>query len=362
MRFFSPSEQSPDEKTRWNKILWAIGLGIFVGEVTFLLIYTAGEDFWQHYFTAQALIGGLPAETIQDIWPPRYVYPYLTFLPRALVPLSVLPPRLALTIWVALLYLAMGAAVYLLATTFPHFTRLRAAAAALWFAIWPVTFVAVFMGQVSPFILLILVVAYRLGKNGSDLASGLVLSLGLLKPHLMIGVVGALALRAKWRIVLGFTLGSLVILGISLSSGQMGSASNWFRYVTEWFLSNDRSVSIVGRLHFLPWQLQLMVTLLGMGLLAFWWWRRSDLSSYDAALGFLASLSMVPYVLIYDLVLLAPLFLLLIESKDLLFWASILVAALASLRYGLGDLAAVSMVLLGLALWRNRDRLRWPVS
>lgn len=356
MRFFVPSNQRLDEKTGRNKMLWAVGLGIFVGEAIFLLIYTAGEDFWQHYFTAQALIAGVPVEAIQDFWPLQYVYPYLIFLPWALAPLSLLPPRLALTIWIALLYLAMGVAVYLLAMTLPHFTRSRAAAAALWFAIWPVTFVAVFMGQVSPFILLILVVAYRLGKNGRDLVSGLVLSLGLLKPHLMIGVVGALALRAKWRIILGFTLGSLVILGISL--GQMGSAPNWFRYVTEWFLSNDRSVSIVGRLHFLPWQLQLMVTLLGMGLLAFWWWRRSDLSSYDVALGFLASLSMVPYVLIYDLVLLAPLFLLLVESKDHLFWASILLAAVASLRYGLGDLAAISTVLLGLALWRNRDRLR----
>lgn len=161
MRFFVPSDQRPDEKARWNKMLWAIGLGIFVGEAIFLLIYTAGEDFWQHYFTAQALIAGVPVETVQDIWPLQYVYPYLTFLPWALAPLSLLPPRLALTIWVASLYLAMGAAVYLLAMTLPHFTRSRAAAAALWFAIWPVTFVAVFMGQVSPFILLILVVAYR---------------------------------------------------------------------------------------------------------------------------------------------------------------------------------------------------------
>ncbi len=358
MRFFPPSDQSPDERTRWDKILWAVGLGILVGEVAFLLIYTAGEDFWQHYLTAKALIAGLPAETVQDVWPLQHVYPYLIFLPWVLVPLSMLPPRLALTIWVALLYLAMGAAIYLLAMTFPHFSRLRAAAAALWFAIWPVTFVAVFMGQVSPFILLILVVAYRLGKNGRDLASGLVLSLGLLKPHLMIGVVGALALRAKWRIVLGFTVGSLALLGISLSSGQMGSAPNWFRYVTEWFLSNDRSVSIVGRLHFLPWQLQLMVALLGMGFLAFWWWRRSDPSSYDTALGFLVFLSMVPYVLIYDLVLLVPLFLLLVESKDLLFWASVLVAAVASLRYGLGDLAALALLLLALSLWRNRKRLQ----
>ncbi|GEM_PF-6042670 len=361
MRFFLPSDRRPDDKTRWNKILWAVGLGALVGEVAFLLIYTAGEDFWQHYFTAKALIAGLPAETVQDVWPLQYVYPYLIFLPWALVPLSMLPPRLALTIWVALLYLAMGAAVYLLAMTFPHFTRPRAAAAALWFAIWPVTFVAVFMGQVSPFILLILVVAYRLGKNGRDLVSGFVLSLGLLKPHLMIGVVGALALRAKWRIILGFTLGSLVVLGISLFSGPMGSAPNWFRYVTEWFLSNDRSVSIVGRLYFLPWQLQLIVTLSGMGLLAFWWWRRPNISHCDAALGFLIYLALVPYVLVYDLVLLVPCFLVLIDSRGIIFWASVLMAAVASLRYGLGDLAALALLLLAFSLWRNRKRLQQPL-
>jgi hypothetical protein len=333
--------------------------GVLLGEVIFLLVLSPGEDFWQHYQAADAIRRGIPlreAPTHEDRDWPAYVYPGYTAV--LLLPLSFLPPRLAFTIWAGILYAATGLSTCLFATRVAALERETAALATMVSLVWPVTFIVVFLGQMTPLVLLLLVVTYVLGERGRFHAAGLALSLCLVKPQFVAPVVAGLMLRRKWQMVGGFVIGALILAGTSLATGPDTSPNAWSAYLHAWFLGNERCVSLWGfQFVSLPWRLLLAAC--GYCALAVWWFKKDTISPTDAALAFLANLLLCPYVLAYDLVLLAPIFALLMSRRDGFVWLALILSSWGALRYGFLGLVTLSMACFGLALIRLQRRNRW---
>lgn len=335
-----------------RKLAFVILLGVFLGELIFLLALSPGEDFWQHYSAAQAIRSGMvmhemPRATFGD-----WIYPYPMFTAVLLLPLSFLPPWLAFTIWVGLLYSVAGMSTYLFASRIAELDRELACLVTITSLIWPVTFIAVFMGQITPLLLAALIAAYLLGQGQRSSFAGLVLSLGLTKPHIVAPVVAGLVLRSKWRWILGFVAGALILTGISLAVGQGTSLDAWQRYVLGWFLGSGRSISLIGRLEFLPDPWRVLLAIVGYCALGIWWFKKPVIRPIDVALGFLISMLLSPYVPAYDLVLLIPVLVLLMSQGDVFFWLGMILSSLGSFWYGLGGLMTLSMICLGVAVVR----------
>jgi len=190
-----------------------------------------------------------------------------------------------------------------------------------------------------------------LGQRKRSWFAGLALSLGLVKPHFMVPVVVGLMLRRQWRIVGGFVIGALVLAGISVWSGSTTSPDAWSGYILGMFLGGGRSVSLTGyQLVPLPWRLLLAAC--GYCVLAVWWFRKDTILPVDAAIGFLVSLLMCPYVPAYDLVLLTPILALLIDRKDPFFWLAMVLSSWGALRHGFLGLLTLSLCCFGYALLR----------
>jgi hypothetical protein len=326
--------------------------GVLLGELVFLLVMSPGEDFWQHYRAAGAIRRGIPLREMPMVkegdWP-TYVYPAFTAV--LLTPLSLLPPRLAFTVWVGILYSAIGLSTYLSATRVARLDHDMAVLAAMVSMVWPVTFVAVFIGQITALIPMVLVVTYVLSERKRCRAAGLVLSLALVKPHLVVPLVPGLMLRQKWRMLGGFAIGALILAGVSLATGPDTSPDAWSHYILGWFLGNKRSVSLMGyQLVSLPWRLLLSAS--AYCALAVWLFKKDTLRPVDAALAFLVSLLFAPYLLVYDLVLLTPIFALLIARRDGFFWLAMALSSWGTLRYGSLGLLTLSVVCLGYVLLR----------
>lgn len=340
-----------------KKVFLALGLGVLLGEIVFLSLSPAGEDFWAHYLTAQHLVGRISQRDLQDMWPYPHGYDQLAFEALLVVPLSFLSPLPALLLWTGVSYLAIAAATYLWVKDLERKQPLGVAATTLLFLIWPVTFVHIFRGQITSLFLLALVASYLLGLRKREELSGLVLSLGLIKPHLVAGVVAGVVLKSKWRVLSGFLIGSLLLFIASLRVTLPEIETNFQNYLTRWFLGNPLSISLVGRFHFLSWPLQATASALGLLVLAMWWWRKHAPTLYDAAFGFLISFLLIPHLRVYDLVALIPIFTLLLPHRDPLVWTSLLllsIGGVGSLRFALLDLVTLSLILLVISLWRNR--------
>jgi hypothetical protein len=158
-------------------------------------------------------------------------------------------------------------------------------------------------------------------------------------------------LRGKWRMVGGFVIGTLTLAGASLATGPDTSPNAWSYYILGWFLDNQRSVSLLGcQLVSLPWRLLLAAC--GYCALAVWWFKKDKIHPIDAALAFLASLLLAPYVPAYDLVLLTPILALLISRRDGFFWLAMVLSSWGALRYGFLGFLTLSLGCLGCALLR----------
>lgn len=343
-----------DRPRKVRRLTIVVLLGVLLGEVIFLLVLSPGEDFWQHYQAAYSIRRGIPLREMpmykDGDWPP-YVYPGFTAL--LLLPLSFLPPRLAFAVWVGILYSATALSTYLFATRVARLDRQVAMLATLVSLVWPVTFIAVFLGQTTPLIVGVFAVAYVLGQRERCWFAGLALSLALVKPHVVAPVVAGLMLRKKWRIVGGFVIGALILAGISVGSGSITSPDAWSDYILGMFLGGGRSVSLTGFQPVpLPWRLLLAAC--GYCVLAVWWFRKDTILPVDAAIGFLVSLLLSPYVPAYDLVLLTPMVALLIDRKDPFFWLAMVLSSWGALRHGFLGLLTVSMCCFGYALLRSQ--------
>lgn len=91
---------------------------------------------------------------------------------------------------------------------------------ALGVVLFPSTIVAIFMGQVNILVLAGLILFLWLYQRQNDIAAGAVLSLTLIKPHLIFLALLLILLVVlkdrRWKVVLGFAMATLLSIGIVL--------------------------------------------------------------------------------------------------------------------------------------------------
>ena len=327
-------------------------LGVLLGEFVFIALFSPGEDFWQHYYAGHAIRSGVTVEeAMADRAPPGWLYPYPMFTAVLLLPLSFLPPSVSFRLWAVLLYVTLGLGIYAVARRVAELGREEALNGTLLCLVWPVTFCAVFIGQTTPILLSLFVAAYLLLSARRSYAAGFVLSLALCKPHFALPVAGAIALRRQWRVVAAFGLGAIILVGVSLVVGQNTAPDAWRQYVVGWFLAR-RTVSLIGLLQPLTPGWRVLATVLGFCIIGVWWLRRQVIRPVDAAWGVLAGLLVSPYVPVYDLVLLAPVVVLLVRHRGVFFWSAMVLSSLSALRFGFSWAALMALGSFGVALLR----------
>lgn len=98
-------------------------------------------------------------------------------------------------------------------------------------------------GQDTILLLLILTFALLRMKRDADLQAGLLLSLGLIKFHLILPIVLILALKCKTRVVLGFVVGACILFFISVAIVGWRGVVLYPQYV--WHLSEMHHAGMV---------------------------------------------------------------------------------------------------------------------
>jgi Glycosyltransferase family 87 len=254
-------------------------------------------------------------------------------------PLSVLPPHVSLLVWQAISLLALGLACVLLSRT----TDARARDLFLLSALFLPTFMAIVIGQAGIlFGLLPLTAGYWLVSRGSPVAGGFAWAALALKPQFLpaAGLMSmAYAVTGRMRLLAGMILGLCAWLVLNYFLVPDGTFAAWIRSlrVSDAIFSNDEYQVPVHLLASIPADLMMRfspetrVSLkpvlyglsVGLGLLALWQCRKILRSHQPEQLGRLAvfttSMAILPltspHLLYYDLVILFPTGLILLDSQ-----------------------------------------------
>jgi len=166
-------------------------------------------------------------------------------------------------------------------------------------------------GQCDAFLLLAYVTSLLFLKKGKPEVSGLVLSLALLKFHLVLPFAFVMLIRKQWRFLLGFCGGAIVMLGVWLLISGPGIFTSYPRLLMSIkvlprsgfepsLMANFRGVFYVFTGHEAPIWLLAAVALVGLTLVAKRW--------KGIEQGFAASMTMMLLTnyhgYVYDLILL----------------------------------------------------------
>lgn len=254
-------------------------------------------------------------------------------------PLSALPPQVSLLVWQAISLLALGAACFLLSQT----TEVRTRDLFLLSSLFLPTFMAVLIGQAGiPFGLLPLSIGYWLVSKGSPLAAGVAWAGLALKPQFLpaAGLVSmAYAVSGRIRLLSGMVLGLCVWLALNYFLVPEGTLAAWIRSlrVSDAIFSEDEYQVPVHLIASIPADLMMRFSpaarislkpvlyglSVGLGLLALWQCRKilrsrlpDDLSRLVVFATSVAILPLTsPHLLYYDLVILFPTGLILLDSQ-----------------------------------------------
>jgi alpha-1,2-mannosyltransferase len=209
-------------------------------------------------------------------------------------------------VWRSCLHLRQhGVTVAILAAGFPGFFNLIA---------W---------GQTSALALACFTIFFFLMRNNRDFVAGLVLGCLIFKPQLGLAAGALFLLIGAWKIVLGAILSALAQLSIGVLYYGMAPLRTWFST-----LGNVRTVSTLlepkpYQTHCLrtfwsmliPWSsVSITLYVISAAVLMAWTilvWKRSQEWALRLSALLLATVLVAPHLTVYDLVILAPAFLLL---------------------------------------------------
>jgi Glycosyltransferase family 87 len=154
------------------------------------------------------------AAAVRSIFPAAPFYEVVNPPPFAwlITPLAVLPYQVALVIWTVAMVAALAASAYLLSARAD-----QKLFAGLWLGFLPAYIVAV-SAPLAPLVILSLAVTRRLMLDRRDVAAGLVLAIGLLKPNLVILVPFALLVAGYRRLFAAWFAAGLVLAIASVAS------------------------------------------------------------------------------------------------------------------------------------------------
>lgn len=205
-----------------RRLLAVLSLGV----AAIAIAHQAGDahfDFGVFYYAAHMVFEGarhalydLPTQRAfqsQFHRPPELLFCYPPFVVIPFLCVARLPIEVAFIIWTA-------ASLVL----FTWSVRTLANSAGLRYGNWPVLVSLAFMpiasslghGQLSIFVLSAYVLTYLLWRQGRPFLGGLVLSIAEFKFQLVVGFVGVLLLKRKWRELLGFGTGTAVFVSLSI--------------------------------------------------------------------------------------------------------------------------------------------------
>ena len=181
-----------------------------------------GTDYLQFYSAGVTLRQGQSADLYnfeyqsqleQSIAGPGLTsfHAFLTppFLAWLFIPLSLLPYTWSFIVWSLLSFLFLWSSIKLLFTEQPFKSF-------LWSLTWFPIFAAISFGQNSILSLLFFCLAYWLWRKEKFLAAGLVSSLLLFKPQMILGLglLWLLESRKSWKSLLGLILGGAALAGL----------------------------------------------------------------------------------------------------------------------------------------------------
>lgn len=258
-------------KTLSWPLVETLGFGVLAGYGVYGVL-RFGEDFYQH-LSGRPLGGpGYPY--------PRWLQSFFQFI------FAPFPDQIAFGIYTTVAVVALFLA-YRLSAPSPGWLLLL--------CIWSPSFITLAHGQLTPFLLLGLMLARK--TNGWK--SGIYSSLLWLKPYLAIGIALSYLSRRDWSgFVVYVLVGTIVVLTSLLGPGAAGAGPS---YWTQWFLAHPYSVSLSGFFSSAPVQVVLSASAMGLALFLAW---RKRLAWH---LGLFLNFAFVPYLLGYDLPLSSPL-------------------------------------------------------
>ncbi len=291
----------PDFAARWSA-------GRFVVEGLGPALYDLGR---------QAAMQAAATGSTKTSW---FVSP--PFVAVLFTPFALLPYWMACIVWFAVSALALWLSLRLLRPWVPRvFARnWRVTTIVIW-TCYPVLQV-LFVGQDTTLVLLALAVGVHLLDRERDFAAGIVLALGLIKPHLVFLVPVFLLVYGRFRALFSFTAAALALVVVSLLVAGPQGFSAWLATVG----SDDyasavqqgfawKAVSVSALLTGLAPQSvgrwwQLLATLTGLlacvPAIRALFTRRSGSVRFGWVVALATAVVASPHVMVYDLVLAIP--------------------------------------------------------
>lgn len=254
----------------------------------------------------------------------RYFYgPQVALL---FLPLVGLPFIAQAAIWVLVSLLIYFGCVYLLWRTCPNL-RAHSGLVAIGAIAYPPLFHFFVRGQMSALVLLCFTISYMAFRGGREWLAGVALGLLFLKPPFLVAIPLIFILARAWRPLLGLVLSVIAQFGFTLAYFGPAVIRSYFRMLlasalqpgtTQLSLSSIQMHSLHTFWELLiPWQhaaaaLYLLTAFCVIAGAAFIWKSCSSLALRFSAL-LLAAVLVNPHLYIYDLLALAPAFLLLAD-------------------------------------------------
>jgi hypothetical protein len=191
-------------RLRLSLVLFLIGVLVTFYAIHYRSVAAGVWDFEEFYVTAQLLRHG-------DVSPLRHnIYPAVHAL--ILLPLTWFPVKTAYLLWTTVNVCALLMSIRLLQREL----RLGGGDWPLFAALLlPGVWACLLHGQFSLLILLLYSYAFVQMRRGNDFLAGILVGLGALKFHLVLGFVAIMVLRRGWRFVSGALIGGGVIFGCS---------------------------------------------------------------------------------------------------------------------------------------------------
>lgn len=245
------------------------------------------------------VLGGVPTgHVVAFVGPPMVA--------AAFSPLSVMDPHVALGLFLVVSLLGIGVAAWLIASRLlpglstPRRLALLAATAASAPAAWGLA-----LGQSDPLLFCAVVGGIILCRRW-PIVGGLLISVLLVKPQLILLIVVALIFGRNWRVLGGIALGAVGVAVSTVALMGWSRVLDWPRFVaSQYDLIASHSISVplffgtlVGSTT-VTLAVSLLLYAIGVALL----WRRRALLSDPAtalALGLILTMTASPHVLAYD--------------------------------------------------------------
>ncbi len=252
----------------------------------------------------------------------RYIPLYPPQVSIFFAPLAVLPYSAALVIWLVSSALVYGLGCYALWRACPRL-RNEGWTVLLLAIAFPAFFHVIVWGQTSAMALACFTAAFFLLRDDRPFLAGLALGCLIFKPQLGIAAAFVFTYTRAWRVIAGGILSAAAQLSLAALYYGTESVRAWVRIMSSavYNVAEFRpyqahslrmfwAILIPGRA--LPFALYVVSALVILGWTAAVWSRRPNLPlalRYSALL--VASVLVAPHLIVYDMVILAPAFLLL---------------------------------------------------